>query len=114
MGDIVARLEKEICTAVEDGILSEPFNAVMMKEAVPGWDDRDYHLCLADHAVGNGHNSELFERVSFGLYCLTRSAPAEFGLRDETSVNIAERHSADLMKTFAFVNVIQKLNPKRR
>ena len=75
MGDIVARLEKEICTAVEDGILSEPFNAVMMKEAVPGWDDRDYHLCLADHAVGNGHNSELFERVSFGLYCLTRPRP---------------------------------------
>jgi len=97
----VSRLEEEICAAVENQVLSEPFNAVMMKEACPGWDDRDYHLCLADHAVGNGHNPELFERVSYGLYCLTRPVPpAELGIRDETSVNSAKRASADSMKTF--------------
>jgi hypothetical protein len=87
----VSRLEEEICAAVENEVLSEPFNAVMMKEACPGWNDRDYHLCLADHAVGNGHNPELFERVSFGLYCLTRRRPTtEVGIGDETSVNQRE------------------------
>jgi hypothetical protein len=97
----VSKLEEEICGAVENQVLSEPFNAVMMKEACPGWDDRDYHLCLADHAVGNGHNPELFERVSYGLYCLTRpSPPAELGVRGETSVNLAKKDSADSMKTF--------------
>ena len=71
------KLEKEICAAVENETLSEPFNAVMIKDACPGWDDRDYHLCIAEHGVGNGHNPELFERVSFGLYCLTRPTASE-------------------------------------
>lgn len=71
------KLEKEICAIVEEDTLSEPFNAAMMKEACPGWDDGDYQRCIAEHAVGNGMKPELFERVSFGLYCLIRPAPSE-------------------------------------
>ena len=33
--------------AVENEVLSEPFNAVIDEEACPGWNDRDHHLCLA-------------------------------------------------------------------
>lgn len=65
--------EKQICAAVESGILNEPFNAAMIKTACPGWEDKAYHIVLSEHTVGNGCTSELFERVSFGLYRLIRS-----------------------------------------
>jgi hypothetical protein len=64
---------KQICEAVESGKLDEPFNAAMIREACPGWADRDYHIALTEHIPGNGCASELFERVSFGLYRLIRS-----------------------------------------
>ena len=46
-------------------------------------------------------NPELFGRVSYGLYCLTRPCPTtELGIGDETFSQLAKRHSADSMKTF--------------
>lgn len=65
--------EKQICAAVESGILDEPFNAAMIRTACPGREDKAYHIVLSEHTAGNGCTSELFERVSFGLYRLIRS-----------------------------------------
>ncbi|MGB9416442.1 MAG: hypothetical protein WCB58_09000 [Acidobacteriaceae bacterium] len=65
-------LEKQIRAAIESGILNEPFNAAMIREACPGWEDKTYHIVLSEHAAGNGCSSEWFERVSFGLYRLIR------------------------------------------
>lgn len=64
--------EKQIRAAIESGILDEPFNAAMIREACPGWEDKTYHIVLSEHAAGNGCSSEWFERVSFGLYRLIR------------------------------------------
>jgi hypothetical protein len=64
---------KLVCEAVESGTLVEPFNAVMIREACPGWADKTYHIVLSEHTAGNGCASELFERVSFGLYRVIRS-----------------------------------------
>ncbi len=61
----------EIFEAVRCGRLSEPFDANAVKRACPGWANRTYHVFLGKHAVGNpGHNTELFARVSPGLYRL--------------------------------------------
>jgi hypothetical protein len=65
-------LAKKICEAVDSGTLIEPFNAAMIRAACPGWSDRTYHVFLTEHAAGVGNPNELFERVSFGLYCLYR------------------------------------------
>jgi hypothetical protein len=62
----------QIYAAVGAHQLQEPFNAAAVKSAVPGWADRTYYTFLSKHAVGNGNNSELFERVGRGEYRLRR------------------------------------------
>jgi hypothetical protein len=82
----VKDLGKQICEAVEVGKLDEPFNAAMIRAACPGWADRDYHIALTEHVTGNGRASELFERVSFGLYRLIPSqseASTEHSIEDQ-------------------------------
>jgi hypothetical protein len=60
----------QIYAAVKSGRLKEPFNAATVMKACPGWADRTYHVFLGKHAVGNGVTTELFIRVSRGLYRL--------------------------------------------
>jgi hypothetical protein len=60
-----------IYTAVQSRRLAEPFGADAVRRECPGWADRTYHVFLPKHAVGNpGRNTELFVRVSPGLYRL--------------------------------------------
>lgn len=58
----------QIYDAVQQGRLKEPFGAADVKRACPGWAESTYKVSLAKHAVGNGATTELFERVSTGLY----------------------------------------------
>lgn len=60
----------QIYAAVRSGRLAEPFNASMLKSSCPGWADSTYHVFLPKHAVGNGTETELFIRVSPGMYRL--------------------------------------------
>jgi hypothetical protein len=84
---------KLVCEAVKSGTLVEPFNAVMIRTACPGWEDRIYHIVLSEHTAGNGCESELFERVSFGLYRLIRT-PSESIVKDESvAVEQLDSHS---------------------
>jgi hypothetical protein len=65
------RLITEIRLAVLEGCLSEPFGAKDVKNAVPGYADKTYPVFLPKHRKGNpGGNTELFVRVSPGLYRL--------------------------------------------
>jgi hypothetical protein len=59
---------RQIFMAVQSGKLVQPFDAAMVKQACPGWADKTYHVFLSKHAVGNGTTTELFDRVSRGLY----------------------------------------------
>jgi hypothetical protein len=68
-------LGQQICAAVKSGSLVEPFDAIMVRAACPGWTDSAYHIFLSDHAVGVGNPTELVERISFGLYRLHRCQP---------------------------------------
>jgi hypothetical protein len=63
----------QIYNAVKAGRLAEPFNAAMVKRACPGWAEKTYNVFLSKHAVGNGATTELFVRVSLGLYRLKNS-----------------------------------------
>jgi hypothetical protein len=63
----------QIYNAVKAGRLAEPFNAAMVKRACPGWAEKTYTVFLSKHAVGNGSTTELFVRVSPGLYRLKNS-----------------------------------------
>ena len=60
----------QIHRAVRDGVLSEPFDAAMVRCACPGWAGRTYNTFLGKHSVRNGKTSELFVRVRRGLYKL--------------------------------------------
>ena len=60
----------QIHRAVRDGVLSEPFDAAMVRSACPGWADHTYNTFLGKHSVGNGKTSELFVKVRRGLYKL--------------------------------------------
>jgi hypothetical protein len=70
-------LGQQICAAVKSGSLVEPFDAVMLRAACPGWTDSAYHIFLCDHAVGVGNPTEVVERISFGLYRLHRQPDTE-------------------------------------
>lgn len=60
----------QIYAAIRAGRLSEPFGSDDVKRACPGWSDRTYVTFLSKHAVGNpSKTTELFLRVSPGLYC---------------------------------------------
>lgn len=75
MGDLYA----DIVYAVRSGRLNEPFSAADVKRECPNWDDNTYGTFLPKHRVGNPmRTSELFERVSRGLYRLIR--PIKYGL----------------------------------
>ena len=76
-------LEKQVQEAIEDGTLSEPFNAAMIKAACPGWEDRTYHLFLVDYVVGVGCKTELLERVSFDMFRLNRPTGEASAMTDE-------------------------------
>jgi hypothetical protein len=60
----------EVYTAVKSGKLSQPFSAATAKKACPGWANRTYHNFFGKHTIGNGSTTELFVRVSRGLYRL--------------------------------------------
>jgi hypothetical protein len=63
----------QIYAAVQQGRLSEPFNAAMVKRSCPGWAERTYHTFLSKHAVGNPDgNTALFVRVGRGFYRLKK------------------------------------------
>jgi hypothetical protein len=65
----------QIYAAVQDGRLAEPFGPEAVKRACPGWADKSYRVFLASNAVGNpARNTELFLRVSAGLYRLPNGA----------------------------------------
>lgn len=65
-------LASEIYAAVESGKLTEPFDAAMAKKACPGWAEKTYHNFFGKHRVGNGTETELFQRVTVGNYRLNR------------------------------------------
>ncbi len=62
------RLASEIYDAVKSGKLKQPFDATMVKAACPGWEQHTYFTFLGEHAVGNGQTTELFVKVSRGMY----------------------------------------------
>jgi hypothetical protein len=65
------RFITEIRKAVGEEHLSELFSQEAVKNAVPGYAEKTYHVFLPKHRKGNpGGNTELFVRVSRGLYRL--------------------------------------------
>ena len=58
-----------IYAAVRSGRLKEPFNAVDVRRACPGWANRTYSNFLSKHRVGNpSKTSEFFIQVAPGLF----------------------------------------------
>ena len=58
----------QIYAAVRDRRLKEPFGPNDVRRTCPGWAVRTYTNFLPKHAVGNGKETELFERVAPGRY----------------------------------------------
>ena len=69
----MSSLADHIRDAVLKGLLSEPFTAESARRVLPGWQKHTYENVLAQHTVGNGKRSELFERVAPGWYRIIRS-----------------------------------------
>jgi hypothetical protein len=68
-----------IVKAVNVGTLVEPFTKDRFREACPGFGNGTYNAFLDKHARGNpGGNSELFDRVSPGLFNCIRPFRYEF------------------------------------
>jgi hypothetical protein len=63
----------QIHNAVKSGRLAQPFDAAKVRRACPGWAHKTYNVFLSKHAVGNGRTTELFVRISPGLYRLKNS-----------------------------------------
>lgn len=64
---------KAIRIALKAGSLKQTFRAEDVKKAVPGFANKTYNAFLPKHRRGNpGQNTELFERISLGLYRLIR------------------------------------------
>ena len=60
-----------IVKAIKAGVLIEPFRAIDIRKACPGFADNTYSNFLPKHRLGNGRTSELFERIASGKYrCL--------------------------------------------
>ena len=73
------RVYGAIVTAVKTGALTEPFSKATFRLACPGLGNGTYNAFLDKHSLGNpGRNSELFERVSPGLFRCLR--PFRYGL----------------------------------
>jgi hypothetical protein len=64
----------EIFAAVRTGKLAQPFDAIAVRRACPGWAERTYHTFLAKHAARNGKTTELFVRVDRGRYRINERA----------------------------------------
>jgi hypothetical protein len=65
----VKEFARQIYDAVRAGRLKEPFGPEDIRRACPGWAFNTYTVFLSKHAVGNpGKTTELFERISPGLY----------------------------------------------
>jgi hypothetical protein len=69
----------EVHNAVRVGKLAQPFNAAMAKKACPGWADKTYHTFFGKHSIGNGKETELFERVRRGFYRLNEKQASQNG-----------------------------------
>jgi hypothetical protein len=69
----MTRFATQIYDAVRAGKIAEPFDAIMVGRACPGWSEMSYGVFLSKHAVGNGANTELFVRVRPGFYRLKNS-----------------------------------------
>ncbi len=68
-----------IVHAIKRNELREPFSTRDFREACPGLGNGTYNAFLHKHSVGNpARSSELFERVSPGLFCCCR--PFRYGL----------------------------------
>ena len=68
---------RAIVDAIDDGRLKEPFRSRDIIEACPNLDPLTCGNFLSKHAECNGKTSELFVRVSRGLYTLKR--PRKYG-----------------------------------
>jgi len=68
-----------IVKAVRTGKLKEPFTNNDFRKACPGFADGTYNVFLNKHRIGNpGGNSELFKRISPGIFELVR--PVKYGI----------------------------------
>ena len=71
---------KSIVEAVKSGRLDEPFTRDDFRRACPGFGEGTYTAFLSKHRVGNqGGNSELFVKVSLGLFKLSRPLKYDLG-----------------------------------
>ncbi|MGD0519648.1 MAG: hypothetical protein ABSA48_00195 [Terracidiphilus sp.] len=66
------KFASDVFIAARTGRLTEPFDAVMVKKACPGWAEHTYHTFLGKHALGSGATTEHFVRVDLGQYRLLR------------------------------------------
>ena len=66
------KVYKTIVSAVQTGLLAEPFGMQEFRKACPGFGDGTYRSFLSKHCKGNGKETELFERVSSGRYIILR------------------------------------------
>ena len=69
------RIYQSILDAVSSGQLTQPFGSATVEKACPRFARNTYRNFLAKHAEGNPSGAtELFLRVSRGLYCIGRSS----------------------------------------
>jgi hypothetical protein len=87
-------LATQIYAAVQSGRLTQPFNAAMVKQACPGWADKTYRTFLSKHAIGNGTTTELFVRVSLGLYRVRDAGGALLRHEDIKDYHLARQRLA--------------------
>ena len=80
-----------IVSAVNRGVLAEPFNEGDFRHACPGLGEGTYKAFLHKHSAENpGDESELFERVAPGSFKLIR--PIKYGFGNEGILPNAECH----------------------
>lgn len=73
------KVYKKIITALEKGILKEPFSNKDFRKNCPGFGNGTYNAFLWKHKKGNTkRNSELFEQVGTNLFMIMR--PFKYGL----------------------------------
>jgi hypothetical protein len=69
----MSRIYTSIVNAVENGSLNEPFSVTDFRRTCRGFAYNTYTTFLAKHRKGNpGNYSEMFIRVSEGVYKLKR------------------------------------------
>ena len=79
-------LAKQIYAASKEGKLPAIFGPKDVQSACPGWSNQTYGVFLAKHRVGNpGGETELFERVSPGLYRVLNDSGESLILRAQAN-----------------------------